>query len=154
MKKEKKDKHFIKKPVYPGGIKAMREFIASELKYPKEALEQKIEGTVKLRYDIDYKGNVFNTYILSSIGFGCDEEAERIVKKFKFTIDKNRNVKVVFHKDIQIHFRLPKVKEAPVKPPEPARITQVQYQYTTTKSESNEPASNKIVYTYTIKTNK
>jgi protein TonB len=32
MKKSKKDKHFIKKPVYPGGTNAMKEFISKELR--------------------------------------------------------------------------------------------------------------------------
>ena len=67
MKKERKESSFIKKPVYLGGSKAMKEFIAKELVYPKEALENKIEGTVRMRYDIDYKGIVFNVYILSGL---------------------------------------------------------------------------------------
>jgi len=67
MQKERKDKHFIKKPIYPGGLKAMRALIRKELKYPKEALESKIEGTVYLRYNIDYKGKVTSSKILSGI---------------------------------------------------------------------------------------
>ena len=79
MQKERKDKHFIKKPIYPGGIKEMRALIGRELKYPSEALESKIEGTVYLRYNIDHKGNVTSSKVLSSLGHGCDEEAQRIV---------------------------------------------------------------------------
>ena len=65
MKKQRKPKHFIKKPVYPGGLKAMRKFISKELKYPKEALENKKEGIVRIKYDINYKGEVFDTYVQS-----------------------------------------------------------------------------------------
>ena len=80
MKKERKDKHFIKKPIYPGGLKAMRAFIAKHKKYPPAAEENNIEGVVRVKYDIDYKGNVVGTQVQSSLGYGCDEEALRAVK--------------------------------------------------------------------------
>ena len=133
MKKERKPKHFIKRPVYPGGLKAMREFISKELKYPEEALELGKEGVVRIKYDIDYKGNVFDTHILSGMGYGCDEEAERIVRLLKFEVEKTRKVKVVFHKSIQIRFKLPVVKKQKKKKPKPSIITSVQYNYVTTK---------------------
>jgi protein TonB len=108
MKKEKKEKHFIHKPIYPGGNKAMKELVARELKYPKEALEHKIEGVVRVRYTIDKDGKVIKTQVIMHLGHGCDEEAERIVKLFKFTVPKNRKIKVHFHKTINIRFKLPK----------------------------------------------
>ena len=110
MRKERKDKHFIKKPTYPGGPSAFRKFIRENLKYPKEALEQKIEGTVNLSIDIDYKGKVTDAHIISSLGYGCDEEAMRICKLLKYEVPKHRGVKVLFHKKIGIHFKLPKGK--------------------------------------------
>lgn len=153
MKKERKPKHFIKKPVYPGGLKAMREFIAKELKYPEEALKQRKEGVVRIKYDIDYKGNVFDTYILSSVGYGCDEEADRIVRLLKFEVEKTRKVKVVFHKTIQIKFKLPKIKEQKKSKPEPPRVTSVQYNYVTTKSTSESPKKKKDPVIYNFKLN-
>ena len=116
MSKEKKDKHFIKKPVYPGGTKAFREFINKNLNYPKQALENKTEGTVLLKYDIDYKGNVVDAKVLHSVGDGCDEEAIRVVKLLKFEIPKGpRKLKVIFHKEAKIRFKLP-VKKKQAKP--------------------------------------
>lgn len=113
MHKERKSKHFIKNPVYEGGLKAMRAFISQHKKYPKEALKEKIEGTVYLKYTIDYKGKVIDAKVLKSLGHGCDEESIRIVKLLKFNVPKNRGIKVKFFKNIQIHFRLPKEKEKP-----------------------------------------
>ncbi len=107
MKKEKKDKHFIKKPVYPGGPVAMKSFIKSQLKYPKEALDNKIEGTVTLRYTINQHGQVIDTKVIKKLGFGCNEEAIRIVKLLKFKVAKSYKTKALFHKTINIHFRLP-----------------------------------------------
>ena len=82
----------------------MRDLIGKELQYPPEALEAKIEGTVFLRYNIDHKGKVTSSKILSSLGYGCDEEAQRIVKKFNFEVPKGpRKLKIKFHKTIKIH---------------------------------------------------
>lgn len=156
MQKERKDNHFIKKPIYPGGLKAMRELIRKELKYPAEALESKIQGTVYLRYNIDYKGKVTSSKILSSLGYGCDEEAQRIVSKFKFEVPKGpRKLKLKFHKTIKIHFRLP--KEAPkktVSPPKPRQsTTQLSYSITSSPKKENKsaPKPKSKSYSYTIK---
>ncbi|MCI5081228.1 MAG: energy transducer TonB [Saprospiraceae bacterium] len=146
MQKEKKEKNFIKKPIYEGGAKAMKAFIAKHLKYPPEALAQKTEGTVYLKYSIDHKGKVVDTQVISGIGHGCDEEAERLVKKLEFKVPKNRGVKVLFHKNIQIHFHLPKV--AP-------KQTTTQLQYTlipqkTTKQDQSKQNDKGGSYSYTI----
>ena len=80
MKKERKGKHFIKKPIYKGGPSALKQFISQQMQYPKEALAQKKEGTVLIRYTINHLGKVVDTKIISGIGFGCDEEADRLVR--------------------------------------------------------------------------
>lgn len=145
MQKEKKDKHFVKKPIYPGGPQAMKKFIAENLKYPEEALTHKIEGTVTLKYGIDHNGVVDEVKVIAGLGHGCDEEAIRLVKLFRFEVPKHRGVKVRFHKDLHIHFRLPK-KKAPAKS-QPATVT-----YTVTSSSPKPEAEGEKPgnYTYTI----
>jgi TonB family protein len=125
MQKEKKDKHFIRKPIYPGGPQAMRQFIRENLRYPAEALGQKIEGTVTLKYAIGHLGHVTEAKVVAGLGHGCDEEAVRLVKLLRFEVPKHRGVKVRFTKDIHIHFRLPKVQPKPK-----AGTAQVQYTIT------------------------
>jgi protein TonB len=141
MKKERKDKSFIKKPVYPGGTAAIKALIRDNLKYPEEALKHKIEGTVSLKYTIDHKGTVIETHVISGLGQGCDEEAIRLVRMLKFEVPKVRGVKVLFHKDMHVHFRMPKpqVRQAPVS---------TQYTYTTAPVKS--PAKQPGGYHYTI----
>ena len=119
------------------------------MKYPKEALKNKTEGTVFLRYDINYKGKVVGTHILSSLSKACDAEAIRLVHLLKFEVPKTRKVKVLFHKKIQIHFKLPKQK------PAPAPQTTA-YQYTTVPSKKKEVSAKdkKVGYSYTIQINK
>jgi TonB family protein len=141
MHKERKGKSFIKNPFYEGGLKAMREFISQNKKYPKEALEEKIEGTVYIKYTINYKGKVIETKVVKKVGHGCDEEAQRVVKLMKFEAPKNRGIKVKFFKNIQIHFRLPKEKEKSA----PSVQSQASFSYTITtpQKEENLPKENK-----------
>ena len=104
----------IKKPVYPGGRKAMDAFIKENLKYPKKALEKKTQGTVAVVIDIDGNGHVLRGRVKKSLGHGCDEEALRVCKLLKFkTAEKRKNRRITFHRTINIHFRLPKPKKKP-----------------------------------------
>ncbi len=108
MKRTRRDKDFVKKPYYLGGIRAMRKFIDAHRRYPQEALSSRIEGSVQVRYTIDHKGKVVDTKVIAGIGSGCDEEAQRIVRLLTFEVPKTHKVRVLFHKTIRIHFRLPK----------------------------------------------
>lgn len=154
MKKEKKDKDFLHKPVYPGGIKAIRQLIREQLRYPAAALSAGVEGTVYLKYTIDYKGKVNDVKVVSGLGYGCDEEAVRLVKLLKFEVPRNRKIKVLFSKSIQIHFRINKKEEQPLKksPAPPKAVPALQYQYTTTRKDTSKPEDDTgdKGYTYTI----
>lgn len=149
MEKEKKAKHFIQQPEYPGGPAALAKFIHANLRYPAAALEAKIEGAVLVEYDIDYKGNVVDTRVLQPLGYGCDEEAARVVRLLKFAVGRNRGIKVLFHKKTQIRFKLPAQAQIPAPAPRQADGMQVNYVYTTSAPEpAEQPKTN--TYTYTI----
>ena len=153
MARPKKDDFFVKKPIYPGGLTAMRQLIRKELKMPAEALKEKIEGSVYIRYGIDYNGMVSEVKILQSLGYGCDEEAERVVRLFKFKVPKiPRKLRVAFNKTIRIHFKLPKKKPIPPKK-SVKQSSQRSYSYQIVKEKSNTqaPSVRKPSYTYTIK---
>jgi len=126
MKKEKKDKHFIKKPIYEGGPNALKQFISQNLSYPKEALQEKTEGTVVIRYTINIQGKVVDTKIINGLTPACNEEAARLVRLLQFKVPKNRGFKGFFHKDLHIHFKLPKAANSTI-------------QYTLTSTAKKEP---------------
>jgi len=66
---------------------AARELLSDlydELKYPTEALEEHIEGDVVVKFDVDKSGVTLNHEVTMSLGFGCDEEAVRVIKTFEF----------------------------------------------------------------------
>jgi protein TonB len=114
MKAPRKEKHFIKKPVYPGGPKALWTFIRKNLRYPKEALEQNISGVVRIRYSIDGKGKVISTQVIHSLGYGCDEEASRVIRMLQYEVPRHRKLKVKYFKTINVKFRAPKKKSIQV----------------------------------------
>ncbi len=107
MKKERKDKDFIKSAFYEGGKAALEAFVKKELRYPKEALEAKIEGTVSVRYSVDYKGKVTEANVISGLGHGCDEEALRIIRSLEFKVPAGGKIKSLYTRKLHIHFRLP-----------------------------------------------
>ena len=129
----KKNKKFLKKPEYPGGTTAMRKFINENLKYPKEAVENRIEGAVVVNFDIDYRGEVANVVVAHGIGYGCDEEAIRLVKKMKFSKAINRGIIVKVSRRIRINFNL--------------NTQSVEINYIQTKNKGNENISYEYIPT-------
>jgi protein TonB len=100
-------KQFLNLPKYAGGNKAFREFIAEQLRYPDAALEDRIEGSVVVEYDILDNGSVSNPRVLKSLGYGCDEEALRVIGLLRFEKVKNRGVRVRLTSKTTINFHLP-----------------------------------------------
>lgn len=62
-----------------GGNKAFKNYIKNSLRYPDAARENEIEGTVVLQLTIDIDGSISNIDIKKSLGYGCDEEAVRLI---------------------------------------------------------------------------
>lgn len=56
------------------------QFLAKNISYPKEAIKNKIEGTVIVQFFITASGEVREIKILKGIGYGCDEEAIRVIQ--------------------------------------------------------------------------
>ena len=132
-----KKKHFLNLPKYIGGSEAFRKFIAENLRYPEAALEAKIEGSVVVGYDISDEGSVINPHILKGLGYGCDEEAMRVIGLLSYEKVKNRGVRVRTTTKTTIHFKIP----------------QTGFTITYSSSEKNEPEQKKdgpVTYEYTI----
>lgn len=57
-----------------GGIKRFTDTVTSRIIYPKKAIDNNIEGEVKVAFIIERDGTVLNPWLLQGIGYGCDEE--------------------------------------------------------------------------------
>ena len=102
--------HFIKKAYYVGGTDALKTFVKDNLCYPKEALSHRVEGSVLIHYEVNEKGSIHNISVANGLGYGCDEEAVRIVSLLSYPQVKNRGVKVNTKFKITIVFRLPTIE--------------------------------------------
>lgn len=67
-------------PEFPGGLKEMYAYIGKNLKYPEQAVKATVIGKVIVKMIVEKDGSINSIAFLKGIGFGCDEEVERIVK--------------------------------------------------------------------------
>ncbi len=63
------------------GKKSYKEYLENNLNYPDQAIANDIEGTVILEVFIGTTGEVQSIDIKKSLGYGCDEEAIRLVRE-------------------------------------------------------------------------
>lgn len=67
-------------PEFPGGNDALFAYIAKELKYPEQAIEEGIEGVVFVTFVVEADGKITGVKVIRGIGGGCDEEAVRVLR--------------------------------------------------------------------------
>jgi len=70
----------VTQPQFPGGEDSLYSFIYSNLRYPQEAIDNGIEGRVFITFVIEKDGSITNIKIRRDIGYGCGEEAVRVLK--------------------------------------------------------------------------
>lgn len=59
-------------PKYPGGINALRRFVAREYRYPKKAVSLGISGTVIINFIIEADGTMSNLAVHKDLGYETD----------------------------------------------------------------------------------
>lgn len=142
-----KKKHFLKLPEYPGGKEEFRKYIHENLKYPELALKNNIEGIVYVSAEINDNGDVLNTNVEKGIGFGCDEEALRLINGLHFGGVKNRGKRVKTKKKFKIQFNIKKENAN-------SKLNQTTINYNIkTEEKVDKKESGKIVYSYSINLN-
>lgn len=67
-------------PEFPGGTKALVEYMVKNTRYPKELLPDSIEGRMFVRFTIDEKGKVCSPEVIRSLHPLMDAEALRVVR--------------------------------------------------------------------------
>ncbi len=63
-----------------GGLKSFFEYLETNLQYPQEAKNVRLEGRVMVRFVVEADGSLQNIEVVKGIGGGCDEEAVRLIK--------------------------------------------------------------------------
>ena len=67
-------------PSFPGGMKAMMDYLARNIRYPANAKNDLIEGRVILQFIVDKKGRLSDVKVVRSVEPSLDAEAVRVVK--------------------------------------------------------------------------
>jgi protein TonB len=86
-------------PEFPGGIAKMYEFIGKNIKYPKEAKENNIQGRVVVQFVVVEDGSISDVKVLTDLGYGLGEEAVRVIQmmpNWKPGMQKGKPVKVSY----------------------------------------------------------
>lgn len=143
--KKKPNKPFLHVPKVTGGKKTFAAFLAENLVYPEEALQNRIEGNVHLAYEVDDNGIVTSARVIKGLGFGLDEEALRLIRLLRFEKVKNRGIRLRSSGKTSIPFRLPStmvytVVQSSVQPSES----------TGTKGEGTTASDSRGIISYTI----
>ena len=96
-------------PKPAGGMEGWMNYLAESLKYPEEAKERGIEGTVVMAFIVNSDGTISDIETLRSIGGGCDQEAMRVIQNApKWTPGQLGGKAVRVRMRLPLQFKLPK----------------------------------------------
>ncbi len=90
-------------PEFPGGMEAWAKYIQRNLRYPGMAQDQGIQGKVYLSFVVEKDGTITDVKVVRGIGYGCDDEAMRVIKKsprWKAGMQNNLPVRVRYNMPI------------------------------------------------------
>lgn len=81
IKKAGEDAYMVvdEMPQFPGGMKALMNYISANVKYPESAKQAKIEGRVTTQFVVGEDGVIRNVKVLRSVSPDLDAEAIRVM---------------------------------------------------------------------------
>lgn len=81
--------------------------ISVPVRYPEKARANKIEGTVKIQIQLNARCEADTLAVVEGVGFGCDEEALKVVKKIIALTRKYAPEKCIeINRVLPVHFKL------------------------------------------------
>jgi TonB family protein len=103
-------------PEFIGGQLGLYKLLSQNIIYPWEAKNNKIEGIVFVKFVIEATGEVSEVNIMKGIGYGCDEEAARVVKnmpKWKPAMQNGYPIAIYYNMPISFKMSNKKTKSNP-----------------------------------------
>lgn len=94
-------------PEFTGGMAALSQYLQKNLRYPAAAQRANVAGRVFVSFVVNTDGSIQDVSVLKGLGFGTDEEAQRVVKsmpKWRPGKQSGRAVRVKFN--LPINFTL------------------------------------------------
>ena len=94
-------------PEFPGGPKALMDYLMTNVKYPKTAFDANIQGRVIAQFVVDKEGTVRDAHVVKSVDPALDAEALRVINNMPKWRPGRQNGKVVNVKyTIPVNFNL------------------------------------------------
>jgi TonB family protein len=95
-----------------GGKRAFRRYLETNMRYPRIALENNVEGKVTVQFTIEPTGDLTDFRVIRGLGYGCDEEVIRLIREGPRWKPSKRNDEPVRGKGrVKLKFELPKDKK-------------------------------------------
>jgi len=94
-------------PEFTGGMKAFAKYMERNLRYPSQAQDDGVQGKVFVSFVVEKDGSITDVKVLRGIGYGCDEEAMKVIKKSPlWKPGKNKGIPVRVRYNMPINFNL------------------------------------------------
>lgn len=94
-------------PEFPGGEAAMMKYLSTNIKYPKQAVDNNIEGKVFLNFVVNEDGDISNVIVKRGVDAALDQEAMRVVKSMpKWSPGKMQGKAVKVYYNLPVVFKL------------------------------------------------
>jgi protein TonB len=77
-----------------GGWEAFSEYLRQNARLSAEARNRNVSGSVRIQFNINENGEPQGFVVLRSLGYGCDQEAIRLVQNWEWTRGQNPAVTV------------------------------------------------------------
>ena len=95
-------------PAFPGGLEGLMNFLGDNIRYPKRAEKNKVQGRVVVRFVVQKTGKVGQVKVVESVDDDLAEEAVRVCKKLPdFTPGRVNDEPVNVWYTLPVNFKLP-----------------------------------------------
>ena len=89
-------------PEFPGGRDQLNKYYESNLRYPKVAIENGIQGRVIVQFIVNTDGSISDATVIRSVDPACDEEALRFINSMPHWTPGQTN-----GKNVRVRYTLP-----------------------------------------------
>lgn len=82
---------------FPGGLQGLQDYLRISMRYPEKARNEKAEGRVQVKFDVNENGSVEAITVVNPIHPSLDSEAVRVVRampNWKPATLNNKHVKI------------------------------------------------------------
>ena len=102
-------------PEFPGGMRALMEYLAKNIRYPAKAHEANVQGRVITQFTVGRDGAIRDAKVMRSVSPELDAEALRVINAMpNWKPGKQRGKAVACHFTVPVMFRLDEPEEPTV----------------------------------------